>query len=209
MKWFFFSFLISRHSRRARNRKCSLKQDPLHPPVLLHWSSPAACWISISTTSCTAPSLQKVNAKVKLPKDNQKLYAAPSKSEVWAKQSAWAQRELRSFPTGFSSISLSFLLSILHSQCPVPLAWQSSRSCRAVGTHSSQSKGEMRVQCVGVIALIPTPVYLLLPVSGSSGFSLGNSQKCAVQSGTGTNYGQPHGHGHMCLLLEARQCHGP
>lgn len=110
MKWFFFSFLISRHSRRARNRKCSLKQDPLHPPGLLHWSSPAACWISISTTSCTAPSLQKVNAKVKLPKDNQKLYAAPSKSKVWAKQSAWAQRELRSFPTGFSSISLFFSL---------------------------------------------------------------------------------------------------
>lgn len=109
-KWngFFSSFLISRHSRRACNRNCSFKQDPLHPPGLLHWSSPAACWISISTTSCTAPSLQKVNAKVKLPKDNQKLYAAPSKSKVWAKQSAWAQRELRSFPTGFSSISLFF-----------------------------------------------------------------------------------------------------
>lgn len=105
---------------------------------IVHWSRiPSIPQVSsldpppISTTSCAAPSLQKVNAKVKLPKHNQKLYAAPSKSK------AWAQRELRSFPTGFSSISLFFTLHSLHSQCPVPLAWQSSRSCRAVGTHSS------------------------------------------------------------------------
>lgn len=108
---------------------------------IVHWSRiPSIPQVSslespplpISTTSCAAPSLQKVNAKVKLPTHNQKLYAAPSKSKVWA------QRELRSFPTGFSSISLFFTLHNPHSQCPVPLAWQSSRSCRAVGTHSSQ-----------------------------------------------------------------------
>lgn len=108
MKWFFFLFWFHDIPVERAIENVHWSRIPLHPPGLLHWSSPAVCWISISTTSCTAPSLQKVNAKVKLPKDNQKLYAAPSKSKVWAKQSAWAQSELRSFPTGFSSISLFF-----------------------------------------------------------------------------------------------------
>lgn len=108
-KWngFFFSFLISRHSRRARNRKCSLKQDPLHPPGLLSWSSPAAEFRYrrqvVLRHHCKRSTLRSNCLRII---KNFTLRPARVKYE----QSAWAQRELRSFPTGFSSISLFFSL---------------------------------------------------------------------------------------------------
>lgn len=111
---FFFDFTTFPSS--WSNRKIAQWSAPSPTPSPLHCipyqaTPPLPIEFRYFTTSCVLR--KRSTAKVKFQnydfkKDNPKLYAAPS--EKWAK---WAQRELRSFPTGFSSIFLSLNVSTI------------------------------------------------------------------------------------------------
>lgn len=191
---FFFDFTTFPSS--GSNRKIAQWSAPSPTPSPLHCipyqaTPPLPIEFRYFTTSCVLR--KRSTAKVKFQnydfkKDNPKLYAAPS--EKWAK---WAQRELRSFPTGFSSIFLS--LSMFQ-----PLAWQrSGRSFRTVGTivTKQEKKACPMRRCHSANSSIDTYIYLFARYgSGFERIFLGKFAKlrCAGQVQPELTMGKPTEH---------------